>query len=156
MPANVDSVSATAERLIKLAGVVALAYIVVMGLSYRAGIRLGHTKGQQRRERDGKPNLKRLSEEDRWTPFWKDEALIEGGLKGIQVIAIFCLYVVIMLAVFPPAPAELPAAISSLLTYPNSMEGLGVLLLTLGLAGNAGLRLWLFALLSVAAAAGTW
>ena len=153
---NLDSASALTERLIKLASIAAIAFTVVMGVSYRAGTRWGRTIGQRRREREGKPNLKRLAEEESYKPFWKDEALIQGGLKGIQVVAILCLYVISMLAFVRPSPADIPQAISVLMTFPNSMVALFVVPLTVTLKRSAGIRLWLITLLSIGAAAVTW
>ncbi len=54
---------------------------------------------------------------------WKDNALMQGGINGIFIIAILASYVVFMLAIFRPPAAILPKSISFLMIYPNVMAG---------------------------------
>jgi hypothetical protein len=109
--------------MLKLLGALGFAYVLATGLAHRAGTRRGQAIAERRRLAEGKPNLKAFPEDAEGTPFWKDNALMQGGINGIFIMAILFSYVIIMLAIFRPTAAMLPKAISLLMIYPNVMAG---------------------------------
>jgi len=121
MSANLDTVSQIAERLTKLAGLVAFAYVLAMGVAYRAGTKLGRRAAGAERKQAGKPVLSGLSTADSPSVFWKDDALIQGGLKGLVIMVILSIYVGGMLLALPPSAGELAPMTAILLAFPNLM-----------------------------------
>lgn len=152
-PPTLTTLLDTADHLLKFAGLVSLAYLIGMGLSHRAGTRLGQEIQKKLRESQGKPNIKPLSDGADPTPFWKDQTLIQGGLRGLATMAILFGYVIVMLAVFRPEVALLPTAVSYLLIYPNTMAGFFVAMQAIAfLHKPKAARLFWFAALSAIAA----
>jgi len=121
VPAGLSTTADVVEHMLKLGGALGFAYVLATGLAYRAGSRRGKSIGEYQRLLAGKPNLKPFPEDSSETPFWKDNALLQGGINGILVMAVLFSYVVIMLAIFPPSAATLPKAIVPLMVYPNAM-----------------------------------
>jgi hypothetical protein len=145
-----------AERLTKLTGLIAFAYVLIMGFSYRGGTRHGREIAKRDRQKNGKPVFSSLAVSDGATVFWKDETLIQGGLRGIAAIAILSLYVAVMLLANIPSVERLSGIISTLLVYPNSMAALFVVQMTVVLGRRATARVWFFLVISVGAAVATW
>ena len=158
MPTDLSNATELIERLLKLLSIVAIAYIIVMGLIQRAGVKYGVRTAQRRREREGKPKVISLPRSDNSAAFWKDETLLRAGLQAIAGILILCSFVILMLIFNPPRVQELPGAVSRLMTYPNFMAAVVVFQLTLALfsAHNSRPFLWLLVVLSIACAVLTW
>jgi hypothetical protein len=156
MAEELKSISEVIERFVKLAGLIALVYVVAMGLDYKAGSNWGRVTGDHAREQQGKPVLKELPDDDKPTLFWNDDKLIQGGLNGLWAVAILSIFVVFMLLFRRPTPEELPRAVAVLLGYPNSMAAFWTVAVVLGFWHDAGVLQWSIAALSLAAAVATW
>lgn len=131
--AAVSSFVEAASNVLKLAGLVSVAYVIVMGLSFRAGSALGRTIERGCRAARNQPNLKLLTESADAPLFWKDPALVQGGLRGLVVMAILAMYVVLMLAFSIPPASMLAESTGILLGYPNVMAALYVVALAVTL-----------------------
>jgi hypothetical protein len=151
IPPGLTTAADAAEHALKLLGATGFAYVLATGLAYRAGTRRGQAIAERQRLAEGKPNLKPFPEESEGTPFWKDNALIQGGINGIFIMAILASYVVFMLAIFRPPAAILPKSISFLMIYPNVMAGLFASLWGLSLFRLKVIPIYLLVVLSIAA-----
>ncbi len=155
--AVVSSFVEAASNVLKLAGLVSLAYVIVMGLSFRAGGALGRAIEKGCRKAEDKPNLKLLTESTDTPLFWKDPALVQGGLRGLVVMAILAMYVVLMLAFGKPPASLLAESTGILMSYPNVMAAFYVTSLAVFLLrkGQKKAIVRLIALLSLGAAVGS-
>lgn len=145
-----------ADGLIKIGGLITIAYVIITGLAHRSGSKLGEKIFLRRRERDKKPIFKALLREERQPPFWKDDRLIHGGLRGITALAILSSYVVLMLIAVRPPAAELHGAVAILLCFPNAGAAFFILMLVIGLKRDAGVGSWVITGVSVLAAIASW
>jgi len=107
------------ERLLKISGIVALAYIIVMGVISRAGTKYGTRLAQRKRERDGKPVIRELLRSESRVAFWKDEALIGAGVKVALIILIAFSSTVLGAISFPSKNLPRPALIWNLFLFSN-------------------------------------
>jgi hypothetical protein len=74
MSLTLDSVSEVADRLTKLAGLVAFAYVLGLGLAYRSGTQLGRKVDDAKRKDAKRPVLLSLSTADPPPPSGKTTA----------------------------------------------------------------------------------
>jgi hypothetical protein len=152
IPPGLTNTADAVEHLLKLLGAIGFAYVLTTGLAYRAGTRRGQNIAENLRAAEGKPNLKPFPDDGNDTPFWKDNALLQGGIKGIFIMAILFSYVVIMLAVFRPPASVLPMSLSLLMIYPNMMAGFFVFAMGLSLRKLKVGVIYALILLSIVAA----
>ena len=152
IPPGLNDAADAAEHVLKLLGAMGFAYVLATGLAYRAGTRRGQALAERQRLVEGKPNLKPFPEESEDKLFWKDTALMQGGINGIFIMAILASYVVFMLAIFRPPAAMLPKSISLLMIYPNVMTGFFAALWGLSLLRLKVIPIYLLIVLTIAAA----
>jgi hypothetical protein len=146
---NLKSLADMADGLLKVLALIALTYILLMGLIYRAGSFWGTETGEQQRQQQGKPVLKDLPEDDKPVLFWNDEKLIQGGLTGFVVVAGFSSYVVFM-ALFSPNRRRLSASVIGLMPFTNMSLAFVVLVGLYPLRHEAEYSQWAMAIMSAA------
>lgn len=140
------------DRLLRLLSIVAIAYLIVMGLIHRAGVRYGTKRANKSRGREGLPVFKKLLDNEKPAAFWKDESLLHAGIQAITILVTLCSYVILMIIFLQPTAKELPRTISILMGYPNIMATVFVLMLTTFLRRDLNPQLWIFAMMSIVVA----
>lgn len=123
MLAELKSISEAIQSLITLIGTVGFIYILLMGLSFRKGRNAWLAGDKARRAKANGPDLKYLSKEKETPLFWKDEALIQGGMVALGTILVLLMYIVFMLLILPTPKDQVVPRIAALFSYPNSMIG---------------------------------
>lgn len=119
----------TMSSVLESFGVLLLTYVIIMGLSQRAGKLTWLAKEKSRRQGQGEPCIELASRNPRDEVPWKDSSVLKGGFQALVVVLILSSYVVIMLAVSGLAGGELGnqatlvRLIGLLLLYPILMLG---------------------------------
>jgi hypothetical protein len=146
MPTSLSDV----ESLFKISGTVAITYIIVMGLTHRAGIKYGAQMAQRQHEREGKPVIRELLRSESPGAIWKDEALIRAGVRVAAGTLGLLIYAGVWLAIHWPSVEQLPGEISNQITSWNQVTGILALIITLHLGRSLKRRLWVIAVPGVA------
>ncbi len=122
MLSELKGISEAIQSMIALIGTIGFIYVVLMGLSFKKGRKAGlaASKAMAGAER---PDLKFLSMERDSSVFWKDEALIQGGMVALGTIFVLLMYIVFMLLMQTPPKEKVVFSVAALLGYPNSMIG---------------------------------
>lgn len=110
MPTDFSAKLEIIERLLRISGIVAFAYIILIGLIYRAGSKYGTRLAQRQRVREGKPIIKELLRSESPGAFWKDESLLRHGGKVAAIISSYFAGSVAM-QVLKPSFKRLPDSI---------------------------------------------
>jgi len=136
------------EKVSKSAAAAVLIFLIVFGCCYKWGEDHGQDAGRQIRLEHGKHNLNTLPGGEA-VLFWKDDAIIQGGLYGFLTVAVLSTYVVFLFIFLRPAAEGRGEWVAKKLLYPNVMSAATVLVFLI----DGGLRfnpndLGIFALLT--------
>lgn len=118
-------------------GVLLFGYILLMGLSRKAGKTTWSKRERERRISQGKPNINLISGDSKTELPWKDQSLIQGGFNALLFVGILLSYVVAMLLWEVSqdndgiAPDEMVQLVGILMAWPVFMGAFFTIMITI-------------------------